>query len=224
MPDVNAQRPYVSPLREVAAQQTRRAVLAAAQSLFVARGYVGTTVEQIAERAAVSKPTVFASVGSKRSLLKDLCDRSVAGGDPVTVERLAYEEALGEPDPRRSLRLYASNIVRMHERHADLDEVLRTAAGSDEELRDLWRTTEDQRRKEASFIVDALMRKGALKPGLEGKTAADVLWVLTSADIFHRLVRGQGWNKECYQRWLGDTFCDQLLPRRSSPTHTPSRR
>jgi AcrR family transcriptional regulator len=218
MPDVNAQRPYVSPLRELAAQQTRRAVLAAAQSLFVARGYVGTTVEQIAERAAVSKPTVFASGGSKRSLLKDLYDRSLTGEGLLTVERLAYEEALGEPDPRGSLRLYASNVVREHERRADLDEVLRTAAGSDEELRDLWRTSEDQRRKEASAIVDALMRKGALKPELEGKTAVDVLWVLTSSDIFHRLVRSQGWNRKGYQRWLGDTLCDQLLPRRSSPT------
>lgn len=112
----------------------------------------------------------------------------------------------------------------MHERHADLDEVLRTAAGSDEELRDLWRTSEDQRRKEASDIVDALMRKGTLKPGLEGKTAADVVWVLTSVDIFHRLVRRRGWDKECYQRWLVDTFCDQLLPRRSSAAQTPRRR
>ena len=220
MPAVNAQRPYVSPLRALAAQETRRAVLAAAQSLFVARGYVGTTVDQIAERAAVSKPTVFASVGSKRSLLRDLCDRSLAGDDPSTVGRLSDDEALDEPDPGRSLRLYARNVARRHQRHADLDEVLRTAAGSDAELRDLWRTGEDQRRTEASFIIDALMRKGALKPGLEGKTAADVLWVLTSADIFRRLVRSQGWDTDRYQHWLGDTLCDQLLPRQSSPAHS----
>jgi AcrR family transcriptional regulator len=212
MPDVNAQRPYVSPLRELAAQQTRRAVLAAAQSLFVARGYVGTTVDQIAERAAVSKPTVFASGGSKRSLLKDLYDRSLTGDGPLTVEHLSFAEALEEPDPARFLRLYARNVARMQERRADLDEVLRTAASSDEELRDLWRTSEDQRRKEASCIVDALMRKGALKQGLERKAASDILWVLTSSDIFSRLVRGQGWDGECYHQWLGDTFCDQLLP------------
>lgn len=212
MPDVNAQRPYVSPLRELAAQQTRRAVLAAAQSLFVARGYVGTTVDQIAERAAVSKPTVFASGGSKRSLLKDLYDRSLAGDGPLTVEHQPFAEALDEPDPARSLRRYARNVAGLQERHADLDEVLRTAASTDEELRDLWRTSEDQRRKEASSVVDALMRRGALKPGLERKTASDILWVLTSSDIFSRLVRSQGWDAECYQQWLGDTFCNQLLP------------
>lgn len=212
MPDGNAQRPYVSPLRELAAQQTRRAVLAAAQSLFVARGYVGTTVDQIADRAAVSKPTVFASGGSKRSLLKDLYDRSLTGDGPLTVEHLSFAEALDEPDPARSLRLYASNVARVQERRADLEEVLRTAASSDDELRDLWRTSEDQRHKEASSVVDTLMRKGALKPGLERETASDILWVLTSSDIFSRFVRNQGWDGGCYQQWLGDTLCDQLLP------------
>ena len=216
MPDVNAPRPYVSPLRELAARQTRRAVIAAAQSLFVEHGYVGTTVDQIAERAGVSKPTVFASAGSKRSLLKDLFDLAVAGDDqPVPVaERVRSEEALHEPDQGRSLRRYAGTVVRRHERYADLDEVLRTAAGSDDELRDLWRTSEDQRRNGASVIVDAVMRNGALKPGLEREAAVDVLWALTSSDIFRRLVRGQGWATRRYERWLGDTFCDQLLPRR----------
>ena len=144
MPDVNAPRPYVSPQRELAARHTRRAVIAAAQSLFVEHGYVGTTVDQIAERAGVSKPTVFASAGSKRSLLKDLFDLAVAGDDqPVPVaERLRSEEALHEPDQGRSLRRYAGTVVRRHERYADLDEVLRTAAGSDDGLRDLWRTSE----------------------------------------------------------------------------------
>lgn len=225
MPDVNAQRPYVSPLRELAAQQTRHAVLAAAQSLFVARGYMGTTVEQIAERAAVSKPTVFASGGSKASLLKELYDRCLTGDGTVTVEHLSFAEALDEPDPARFLRRYARTVARMQERHADLDEVLRTAASSDEDLRDLWRTSEDQRRQEASSVVDALIRKGALKQGLERKAASDILWVLTSSDIFSRLVRGQGWDTERYQHWLGDTMCDQLLPRRSAPADpTPPRR
>jgi len=215
VPDVNASRPYVSPLRERAAQQTRRTILAAAQALFVEHGYVGTTVDQIAERAGVSKPTVFASAGSKRSLVKDLCDFAIAGDDqplPV-VQRPWYQEALHEPDPARSLRLYARNAVRIHERYADLGEVLRSAAGADDELRDLWRTSEDQRRNGVSFIVDSLLRKGALKPGLERESAIDVLWVLTASDSFYRLVRVQGWPAQRYEHWLGDTFCDQLLSR-----------
>jgi hypothetical protein len=36
-------------------------------------------VEQIAERAEVAKPTVFASVGSKRTVLKKLRDLALTG-------------------------------------------------------------------------------------------------------------------------------------------------
>ena len=83
-------------------------------------------------------------MGSRRSLLKDLCDLALAGGDqPVPlVEPLWYQETLHEPDPGRSLRLDVCNLLRLHERYVDLDEVLRTAAGSDDELRDLWCASE----------------------------------------------------------------------------------
>jgi hypothetical protein len=87
-----------------------------------------------------------------------------------------YQEALAEPDPARSLRLYARNVVRMQQqRYADLDEVLQMAAAADE-LSQLWQITEDQRRTGAGFIIDALLRKGPLKPGLD-------LSAITASDI-----------------------------------------
>ena len=67
-----SKRRYSSPLREEGARRTGELILAAAQDLFVAQGYVQTTIEQIAERAGVSRPTVFANAGSKRELLKRL--------------------------------------------------------------------------------------------------------------------------------------------------------
>ena len=100
-----SKRRYSSPLREEGARRTGELILAAAQDLFVAQGYVQTTIEQIAERAGVSRPTVFANAGSKRELLKRLRDLALAGDDdPVPViERAWYQEALTERTrPRRS--------------------------------------------------------------------------------------------------------------------------
>lgn len=207
-------RRYVSPLREQTAQRTRQAVLAAARALFIEQGYLATTVEQIAERAGVSKPTVFASVGSKRTLLKKLLDFALAGDEhPVAVaQRPWYQEAVNEPDPWGSLRLYARNVVGMHERSADLHEALRSGAAADKELEELWQASEDQRRIGATILVEALVRRGPLKTGLNRNTAIDVLWVLTSSDSFLRLVRVRGWTPKQYEKWLGDIFCDQLLP------------
>src|ERR1700749_1518846 len=112
MAEVNrGTRRYVSPVRRDAAARTRQAVLAAARELFIGQGYTATTVEEIAGRAGVSKPPVFAAAGSKQAILKQLRDIALAGDDePVPVaQRPWYREALAEPDPRRALRLYARN-------------------------------------------------------------------------------------------------------------------
>ena len=219
MIDVNRSRRYVSPLRDRAAQQTRQAVLAAAREMLIAQGYVATTMEQIAGRAGVSKPTVFASAGSKRAILKQLHDQALVGDDqPVPVaSRPWYREALADPDPRRSLRLHARNVVRMQQRYADLDEVLQMAAAADDELRQLWRITEDQRRTGAGYVIDALLRKEPLRPGLDREAAIDLLWAITAADIFRRLTHHREWPVQRYEEWLGNTFCEQLLP--SAPPH-----
>src|SRR5690348_867944 len=118
MAEVNRDvRRYVSPLRQEGAARTRQTVLDAARELFAAQGYTATTVEEIAGRAGVAKPTVFAAVGSKQVILKQLRDLALAGDDePVPVaQRPWYREALAEPDPRRSLRLHARNATAIHQ-------------------------------------------------------------------------------------------------------------
>ena len=215
MAEVNRDaRRYVSPLRRDAAARTRQAVLDAARELFAAQGYTATTIEQIAGRAGVSKPTVFAAAGSKQAILKQLRDIALAGDDePVPVaQRPWYREALAEPDPRRALRLYARNATAIHRRAADVHEVLRAAAASDQDLHGLWRASEDERRGGAAIVVDALLGTCSLKAGLDRAAAIDIVWVLTASDIFWRFVRTRRWSHAQYENWLGDTLCAQLLP------------
>lgn len=213
MPAVNPRRTYVSPLREESARRTRRAVLDAARELFVSQGYVATTVEQIARMAGVSRPTVFANAGNKRTILMLVRDLALAGDDePVPVmARPWFQEALTEPDPARSVALHARNVVRVSVRYSDVDEVLRAAAGAEPELRELWRISEEQRRTGAGVFVDALRAKGPLKAGLGRDEAVDVLWALTSTDLFRGLVGVQGWPVDGYERWLAAMFRAQLL-------------
>ena len=215
MAEVNREaRRYVSPLRREGAARTRQAVLDAARELFTAQGYTATTVDEIAGRAGVSKPTVFAAAGSKQTIIKQLRDIALAGDDePVPVaQRPWYREALAEPDPRRALRLYARNVTAIHGRSADVYEVLRAAAASDKDLHDLWRASEDERRGGATIVVDALLQKSHLKAGLDRTAAIDIVWVLTSSEIFWRLVRTRRWSLPRFESWLGGTLCEQLLP------------
>ncbi|WP_249675422.1 TetR/AcrR family transcriptional regulator [Pseudomonas abieticivorans] len=62
----------MSGLRERQKEARRHAISGAAVELFRSQGYGATTVEQIAEQAGVSAPTVFNYFGSKQEILIDL--------------------------------------------------------------------------------------------------------------------------------------------------------
>lgn len=214
MPDVNPSRVYTSPLRERAARQTRDAVLGAAEQLFVEQGYVATTIDQIARRAGVARPTVFAAAGNKPTLLKLIRDRALAGDDePVPVaDRPWYREVLDEPDPRRLLALHARNIVRMSGRYAAIESVLQAAAAADPDLADLWRSNEDERRRGAVLVIGALSHVSSLHPDLSRDEAVDLLWSYAASSHYRRLVTERRWPTDRYERWLARTLHAQLLP------------
>jgi AcrR family transcriptional regulator len=211
---VNARRNYSSPLRERQAGVTRRAVLDAARELFIAQGYGATTVEQIAQRAGVSKPTVFSAVGSKQMVLRAVRDTAIAGDDaPVPVARRpATGRIRAEPDQRRAVQLLARHLTGVASRYAQIHEVLHAAAdGGDHDLRELWQTEEDQRLTGARFWVDVLAAKGPLRPGLRHDDAVDVMWLLMSPDNYYRLGHQRQWTTARYQRWLAATITQLLF-------------
>jgi AcrR family transcriptional regulator len=213
MQPVKPSRRYRSPRRAATARTTRCAILDAARELFITQGYAATSIDQIAERAQVSKPTVFASVGSKRVLLKELRDIALAGDEePVPVpERAWVQELLAEPDQRQTLRLYARGSTQLQARYVDLEEVVHAAAGAEAALRELWQTNEQERLVAARFFVDNLLSKGPLRAGLDREAAADVLSLYMATDNFRRLVRGRGWDLPRFEQWLATTLCEQLL-------------
>src|SRR3954468_20280223 len=74
-------RSYRSSRREAEARRTRRRVVEAAGSVFVAGGYAGATIRAIAAQAGVSVPTVELLFGTKARLLKAAIDAAIAGDD-----------------------------------------------------------------------------------------------------------------------------------------------
>ena len=214
VPRVNARRPYSSPLRERQASTTRSAVLAAARELLIAQGYGATTVEQIAQAAGVSKPTVFSAVGNKQMVLRAVRDTAIAGDDePVPVARRpATDRIRAEPDQHRAVQLLARHLTDVASRYAQINEVLHAAAdGGEKDLRELWETEEDQRLTGARFWVEVLTGKGPLRPGLSQGDAVDVMWLLMSPDNYYRLVHRRRWTRQQYQRWLAASITRLLF-------------
>jgi AcrR family transcriptional regulator len=86
--------------RRLTAEQRREQLFAVALELFAHRGYRATTMDDIAERAGVTKPLLYQHFSSKRALYLELVD-SIAQ-DTLTAVRRAVMAAEG---PRQQVEL-----------------------------------------------------------------------------------------------------------------------
>jgi TetR/AcrR family transcriptional regulator, mexJK operon transcriptional repressor len=60
-------------------ERTRNAILAAAEEMFLAHGYTGTSMDRIAELAGTTKQTVYSHARSKEALFLEIVDRMTGG-------------------------------------------------------------------------------------------------------------------------------------------------
>ena len=93
--------------------QRREQLLDVGRTLFAARGYDGTSVEEIALRAGVSKPVVYEHFGGKEGLYAVVVDREV--------QRLLadFTGALSAATPKRLLEQATLALLTYVEDHAD---------------------------------------------------------------------------------------------------------
>ena len=190
----------------------RRAVVDAARTLFLERGYVATTVEAISEHSDVPPATVYRVFASKLGILRALLETSIAGDDqPVAVHARADVAALfGEADPHELLVGFARVTTAINERTNDVYFVLLGAAGSDPAAGELLDEIRRQRDRGQGRIARSLARAHALEPGLRERDAADVIHALMSPELYRLLVGDRGWTSERYQQWLATTLMQQL--------------
>jgi AcrR family transcriptional regulator len=216
MADVNARRrSYSSALRQGQAAATRRAVLDAARDLFLAQGYAATTLDEIAGRAGVSKPTVFSAVGNKQTVLKQVRDLAIAGDDrPIPIsERPMTERVRTAPDRQRAIDMLARHLTEVAARYAPVFELLRAAAASGEdEIKALWETEERQRLTGARLWIETLKAKPGRPLRGNAQAAIDALWLYMAPDHYTRLVTQRGWTMQRYRRWLTRLITDLFEP------------
>jgi hypothetical protein len=167
----------------------------------------------------VSRKTVFTSVGGKTEALKLAMDWAIVGDDePVPMlERPQIKAMQQEPDARRILAHYARQVCEVGARTAPLHEVVRAAAGLDEEVRAMAEEGGAQRLRGMRMLAQQLADRGALKPGLTPAEVADVLWLLNDPGVYYRLVVERHWDPDRYQDWLADSLINLLIPASYQP-------
>lgn len=191
----------------------RAAVVGAARTLFLERGYAATTVEAISDLSDVPPATVYRLFSTKLGILKALLDVSIAGDDeavPLT-NRPQVRALLADPDPRNQLSGFAGITSGIMSRTEPVYRILVSAASSDPDAAALLAEQTRHRRVGQSQIARSLARAGALRPELRERQAADIIHALMSPEVYRLLVGDRGWRPEQYERWLKEILFDQLL-------------
>jgi len=186
-------------------------VCAAAHRLFSTKGYLATSIDDIAAEAGVARPTVFTAVGPKPTILRTVVDQALAGDDaPVPIaERPWWREAIDEPDPVRSIQLYARNMCRISGQAGLVLRALETAAAIDADAAEVWARFQHQRRVGLSeFAVTLAQKTSGLR--YDEDTITDTMWAL-APDAYLRLVHDADWPVERFEAWLGDLLRRMFL-------------
>jgi len=196
---------YHSPRREEQARATQRAILDAAHELFLANGYAGTSIETIADRARVSRQTIYDAFGDKAALLLAVGARVVAREDePLPLsEADAWAEVRREHDQIKRLEMVAHLAREAWENGmVEFESMVFDATASDPRLLELAQTAKTAKRRDTASMAAILFPDGVRRPDVELDDLVDLVVAIDSAAVVSTLVRDLGWTYDKYERWL----------------------
>jgi AcrR family transcriptional regulator len=200
-------RRYVSRKREQAAEATRVRILTAARSLFARRGIDAVTIAEIARKARVSVPTVYALHASKEGILRGLVRHTLFGPS----YRVALERLAGETDAARLIDLTGAVARSIYVSESTELGLLRGASALSPALREMERELERMRMDMQQERIRLLFEQRKARAGLTEETARQILWMYTSREIYRMLVQECGWSPDRYQAWLSRTLVAALV-------------
>lgn len=198
--------------RELAAEATQQAIVEASSRLFLERGYVGTTLAQIAREAGVAIQTIYNSIGAKRDVLAKVLDYAAAGEHaPTRPAAYALDQAAREPDAHKRLDHFVEFWREARARTAPFYEILRQAAAVDPEAADIERARAAERLGSYRAGAKLWADRGDLPAGLTIEDAAAIYFATGHPDVYRSLVIEGEWTPERWARWVRSTLAAALL-------------
>lgn len=180
------------------AQLTRRAILDAANGLFISNGYFETRVEEIAARARVAPATVYAVGGGKHGLLRTLITDGTTTED--VAETFARITAITDARELVGFLIHATRV--QFEHWSDLMRQVVAAAAREPGVRESLAIAHDSMRAGFRLVADRLDALDALPGGVDAGRAADLFWLhLCNAAWFIR-TDDLGWTLDESEAWL----------------------
>jgi AcrR family transcriptional regulator len=207
-------RKYDSSRRQALAEATKIQIAEAARRLFFERGYAGATIEEIANEADVSKESVYGIFGNKQGILAFLLDVAVGGKEfplPV-IQQPAPQAIMQDRDQRRQIDRIAQVCGEVLSRAAPVYAIMSTAANTEPEIQKRVRHLHKERLENMTAFFRHVAANGPLREGLDEKRAGEIVWALTSPELFNLFITELSWSREKYSQWLADILIHVLLP------------
>lgn len=190
-------------------EQTRNTILESARRLIEQAGPEEWTMEQVSNDAGVTRMTVYRYFPSRT----DLLIATVRHVDEVEGAAQRFEQAHQAPSGVDALeawtRIWANYIPRI----APVAKALLAARSHDQDAAKAWEDRMTALRKGPAHIAKRLHSEGTLADELDAETAADLMWVIASVQVWDALTRDRGWSTAKYQQQLSQTLRRTLTNR-----------
>jgi AcrR family transcriptional regulator len=175
-------RAYRTRRRSTRSEQTRERIVAAVRSLLEEGRFHESTVEEVADRAGISRATLYQHFGSRLELVDAICDTFDA--NPAL---LRIREVVDLPDAEAALAETISNAVLFWSSEDTVLAQLYGVAAIDPAAQELVDRQRSDRRSEMQRLARRLKSSGKLRAGTGEKAALTTLMLLTSYDSFREL-------------------------------------
>lgn len=179
---------------------TRVVILDAAVELFLERARKPDEIRMadIAKRAGVSRRTLYVHFESRTGLLVDMVQHFDATG----ILQGLVQQVMEAPASLEAL----DAIVHLHAEYSPVGypvaRVLMLGRHGDDALRAAWDDRMEARREVYASVVRRLKSDGVLSRGWDVRGATDMVWALTSWQVWEQLVIDRGWSKDRYRKYL----------------------
>ena len=197
-------------LRAAKARQTRLRIVRAAHDLFVAHGFEGTRIQDVAKAAGVAVQTVYNTFQTKTGLLAEVEEFVVLGDrtdhewrdapwvhlldEARTADVLLARFVAIDTDIKARLAPFVL-AVGPHLPDDGTSHVLR-AKGQDEFF---------------GYFLSRLQALQPLRPGLSTQRALDILRVINTLGNYLDLTTNRAWTAKQWRDWLKDLLTQQLI-------------
>lgn len=174
------------------ARRTRTALLAATRALIEEQGFEAVTMAAVAERAGVTRRSLYLHFASRADLVGALFDYV------VETERLAESAARvwAAPDASSALDEWARHLARFHPQVSGVVRAIEQVHRRDRDAAAHRRRYLEDQLAACRRLAAWLASDGELAPAWTVETAADMLFGLIAGDLFERLVTERRWSRQ----------------------------